>query len=196
MVRAVHSAIAATSNCTVSRSVNETEGHRHANPLIRSMNTIVMLMTAATTTLADGLPKTKTGIDVNGWSGPPRPMSLAEVIKMHAAARRHRCAARPGTAFAARSSSPAWAGAAVGYPGSMSILVRYITQGRAEGDRPPLSPHRLDSLVLANPEHLTDAQCERRHELTTACPELVGLPASSVRCHPATTTRRKGSCAR
>jgi hypothetical protein len=30
-----------------------------------------------------------------------------------------------------------------------------------------MSPRRVTSLVLTHPEHLTDAQRERRHELTT-----------------------------
>jgi transposase len=70
---------------------------------------------------------------------------------------------------------------ALGYPGSMNLLVRYITQGRVEGDRPPMSPRRLARLVLSHPDRLTDGQRERRDELTAACPEmidLVGLVAS------------------
>jgi hypothetical protein len=64
---------------------------------------------------------------------------------------------------------------ALGYAGSMNLLVRYITQGRVEGDRPPMSPRRLTSLMLTHPDHLTDTQRERHHELTTACPEMIGL---------------------
>jgi transposase len=29
--------------------------------------------------------------------------------------------------------------------------------------------------VLTHPDHLTDAQRERHHELTTACPEMIDL---------------------
>jgi transposase len=57
----------------------------------------------------------------------------------------------------------------------MNLLVRYITQGRVEGDRPPMSPRRLAGLVLTRPDHLTDTQRERHHELTTACPEMIDL---------------------
>jgi hypothetical protein len=64
---------------------------------------------------------------------------------------------------------------ALGYAGSMNLLVRYITQGRVEGDRPPMSPRRLTSRVLTHPDHLTDAQRERHHELTTAYPEMIDL---------------------
>ena len=63
----------------------------------------------------------------------------------------------------------------LGYRGSMNLLARYITQGRVEGDRPPMSPRRLTSLVLTHPDHLTDTQHERHHELTSACPEMTAL---------------------
>jgi transposase len=64
---------------------------------------------------------------------------------------------------------------ALGYTGSMNLLVRYITQGRVEGDRPPTSPRRLTSLMLTHPDHLTDAQRGLRDELTTACPDMIDL---------------------
>jgi transposase len=64
---------------------------------------------------------------------------------------------------------------ALGYAGSMNLLVRYVTRGRVEGDRPPISPRRLTSLMLTHPDHLTDTQRERRHELTTACPDMIDL---------------------
>ena len=57
----------------------------------------------------------------------------------------------------------------------MNLLVRYITQGRVEGDRPPKSPRRLARLVLTHPDHLTDNQRERRDELTAACPEMIDI---------------------
>lgn len=63
----------------------------------------------------------------------------------------------------------------LGYPGSMNLLVRYITQGRVEGDRPPTSPRRLTRLLLTHPDHLSDGQRERRDELTAACPEMIDL---------------------
>ncbi|HET9139775.1 MAG TPA: ISL3 family transposase [Actinophytocola sp.] len=64
---------------------------------------------------------------------------------------------------------------AQGYSGSLNLLYRYITQGRVEGDRPPISPRRLARLMLTNPEHLTDTQRSLRDELTTACPEMIDL---------------------
>ena len=57
----------------------------------------------------------------------------------------------------------------------MNLLVRYITLGRVEGDRPPMSPRWLTSLVLAHPDHLSDNKREHRHELTTTCPEMFDL---------------------
>jgi hypothetical protein len=38
-----------------------------------------------------------------------------------------------------------------GYPGSMNLLYRYITQGRVEADRPHLSPRRVTRLLLTWP---------------------------------------------
>ena len=38
-----------------------------------------------------------------------------------------------------------------GYPGSMNLLYRYITQGRVEADRPHLSPRRVTRLLLTRP---------------------------------------------
>jgi hypothetical protein len=38
-----------------------------------------------------------------------------------------------------------------GYPGSMNLLYRYITQGRVEADRPHLSPRRVTRLLLTPP---------------------------------------------
>ena len=39
----------------------------------------------------------------------------------------------------------------LGYPGSSNLLVRYITQGRVEADRPHLSPRRTTRLLLTRP---------------------------------------------
>jgi transposase len=61
----------------------------------------------------------------------------------------------------------------LGYQGSLNLLYRYITQGRAEGDRPPTSPRRFASLLLTRPENLTDSQRELCHQLTAACPEMI-----------------------
>jgi transposase len=67
-----------------------------------------------------------------------------------------------------------------GYPGSHNLLVRYINQGRLDGDQPAISPRRLTRLLLTRPDALTDPQRDRLDELTAACTEMTAL-ASLVR---------------
>lgn len=62
-----------------------------------------------------------------------------------------------------------------GYRGSANLLVRYLNQGRAEGDRPPISPRGLTRLILTRPTNLTEAQQQMRDELTCACPDMIEL---------------------
>jgi DNA-binding NarL/FixJ family response regulator len=62
-----------------------------------------------------------------------------------------------------------------GYPGSMNLLYRYITQGRVEADRPHLSPKRVTRLLLTRPAALTEAQRSLLAKLTAACPEMTSL---------------------
>ena len=57
-----------------------------------------------------------------------------------------------------------------GYPGSMNLLYRYITQGRVEADRPHLSPRRVARLLLTRPDALTGSQQVLLSKLTAACP--------------------------
>lgn len=64
---------------------------------------------------------------------------------------------------------------ALGYHGSVNLLYRYITQGRVEGDRPPISPRGLARLILTRPERLTDKQRQLRNDLVAACPEMIDL---------------------
>src|SRR5207248_8206849 len=64
---------------------------------------------------------------------------------------------------------------ALGYQGSLNLLYRYITQGRVEGDRPPISPRGLARLILTRPDHLTDKQRQLRDDLVAACPEMIDL---------------------
>jgi len=64
---------------------------------------------------------------------------------------------------------------ALGYQGSMNLLYRYITQGRVEGDRPPISPRGLARLILTRPDNLTDKQRQLRDDLVAACPEMIHL---------------------
>jgi transposase len=64
-----------------------------------------------------------------------------------------------------------------GYPGSMNLLYRYITQGRVEADRPHLSPRRVTRLLLTRPDALSDSQQTPLAGLTAACPEMTSLAA-------------------
>ncbi len=64
---------------------------------------------------------------------------------------------------------------ALGYPGSFNLLYRYITQGRVEADRPPISPRRLTRLLLTRPGDLNDEHRRLLDDLTTACPQMIDL---------------------
>ena len=64
-----------------------------------------------------------------------------------------------------------------GYPGSMNLLYRYITQGRVEADRPHLSPKSVTRLLLTRPDALSDSQQTLLAGLTAACPEMTSLTA-------------------
>jgi hypothetical protein len=63
----------------------------------------------------------------------------------------------------------------LGYQGSSNLLVRYISQGRLEGDRPHLSPRRAARILLTRPDRLTAGQHETLAGLTAACPEMTAL---------------------
>ncbi|MGW2540706.1 ISL3 family transposase [Kitasatospora sp. NPDC001574] len=63
----------------------------------------------------------------------------------------------------------------LGYTGSANLLVRYITQGQVEGDKPVTTPQRFARLLLTHPENLRDKDTELLRELTAACPEMAEL---------------------
>jgi len=63
----------------------------------------------------------------------------------------------------------------LGYPGSMNLRYRYISQGRVESDRPHLSARRVTRLLLTRPDALSDAQQALLSKLTAACPEMTSL---------------------
>ncbi|TDC04055.1 ISL3 family transposase, partial [Streptomyces sp. 8K308] len=63
----------------------------------------------------------------------------------------------------------------LGYTGSLNLLYRYITQGRAEGDRPVITPRRFARLMLTRPDNLRDKDAALLRELTAACPEMTEL---------------------
>jgi hypothetical protein len=62
------------------------------------------------------------------------------------------------------------------HQGSLNLLYRYITRGRAEDDRPPTSPRSLARLVLSRPDHLSDRKRWLRHE-------RVAAPSASATFH-------------
>jgi hypothetical protein len=66
------------------------------------------------------------------------------------------------------------------YTGSFNLLYRYITQGRAEGDKPVTTPQRLARLLLTRPDNLRDKDTALLRELTAACPEMTELTRSSA----------------
>src|SRR5215471_14124619 len=63
----------------------------------------------------------------------------------------------------------------LGYQGSSNLLVRYINQGRADGDRPHLSPRRAARILLTRPDRLTAGQHQTLAGLTAARPQMTAL---------------------
>jgi hypothetical protein len=61
------------------------------------------------------------------------------------------------------------------YTASLNLLYRHITQGRAEGNRPLITPRRPAHLLLTHPDKLRDNDTQLLQELTAACPELSEL---------------------
>jgi transposase len=80
----------------------------------------------------------------------------------------------------------------LGYAGSPNLLVRYITQGRVEADRPHLSPRRAARLLLTRPGSLTPGQHQTLSDLAAACPEMTAL-AGLVRSFAALLTPDAGN---
>jgi hypothetical protein len=62
-----------------------------------------------------------------------------------------------------------------GYPGSSSLLVRYINQGRADAGRPHIAPRKATQILLTNPDNLAGEQPETAERLSGACPEMKAL---------------------
>ena len=82
-----------------------------------------------------------------------------------------------------------------GYQGSSNLLVRYINQGRLDGDRPHLSPRRATRLLLTRPGRLTGSQQETVSRVEAACPEMTAL-ASLIRDFAGFLTPEPGNAAR
>jgi transposase len=82
-----------------------------------------------------------------------------------------------------------------GYQGSSNLLVRYINQGRLDGDSPHLSPRQATRLLLTRPEHLTGGQAETIARIEAACHEMTAL-AALVRDFAALLAPEPGNAAR
>jgi hypothetical protein len=63
----------------------------------------------------------------------------------------------------------------LGYTGSANLLVRYLNQGRAEGDRPVTTSRHASRLLLTKPENLRPKDTELLEKITAACPEMTAL---------------------
>lgn len=84
---------------------------------------------------------------------------------------------------------------AQGYTGSHNLLVHYLTQGRAEGNRPVITPRHATRLLLTHPEHLWTKDTALLATLTSACPETAEL-AKFVGTFAQLLTPEKGNDAR
>ncbi|WSI75125.1 ISL3 family transposase [Streptomyces sp. NBC_01335] len=63
----------------------------------------------------------------------------------------------------------------LGFTGSANLLVRYLNQGRAEGDRPVTTTRHLARLLLTRPERLRTKDTDVLGSLTAVCPEMTVL---------------------
>ncbi|WP_455753410.1 ISL3 family transposase [Streptomyces avermitilis] len=63
----------------------------------------------------------------------------------------------------------------LGYTGSANLLVRYLNQGRAEGDRPVTTPRHVGRLLLTDPENLRPKETALLEKVAAACPEMTQL---------------------
>ncbi|HET9895550.1 MAG TPA: hypothetical protein VFQ44_11540 [Streptosporangiaceae bacterium] len=96
--------------------------------------------------------------------------AMADPYRKHLRARRAEDPAVPVTRLLAEIRE-------LGYPSSLNLLRRYISQGRVESDRPHLSPKHVARLLLTRPDNLSDNQKTLPGQLTGACPEMTSLTA-------------------
>lgn len=82
-----------------------------------------------------------------------------------------------------------------GYTGSANLLVRYLNQGRAEGERPVTTSRHASSLLLTKPGNLRPKDTELSEKITAACPEMTSL-ADLVRGFAALLTPAAGNDAK
>ncbi|MEU1827554.1 ISL3 family transposase [Streptomyces abikoensis] len=63
----------------------------------------------------------------------------------------------------------------LGYTGSANLLVRYLNQGRAEGDRPVTTARHASRLMLTDPDNLRPKEATLLEKIAAACPEMTQL---------------------
>ncbi len=63
----------------------------------------------------------------------------------------------------------------LGYTGSANLLVRYLNQGRAEGDRPVTTPRHASRLLFTDPGNLRPKETTLLEKIAAACPEMTAL---------------------
>jgi transposase len=63
----------------------------------------------------------------------------------------------------------------LGYTGGANLRVRFLNQGRAEGDRPVTTPRHASRLLLTNPENLRSKEATLLEKIAAACPEMTAL---------------------
>ncbi len=80
---------------------------------------------------------------------------------------------------------------AQGYPGSATLLVRYLNQGRADPARTPPSPRRLTGWLMSRPADLPDHRRRHLDDLVASCPQLTVL-AARIHAFAALLTERCG----
>jgi transposase len=63
----------------------------------------------------------------------------------------------------------------LGYTGSANLLVRYLNQGRAEGDRPVTTARHASRLLLTTPANLRPKDMTLLEKIAASCPEMTAL---------------------
>lgn len=63
----------------------------------------------------------------------------------------------------------------VGLQRQRKPLVRYLDQGRADGDCPVTTPRHASRLLLTDPENLRAKEATLLEKITAACPEMTAL---------------------
>ena len=63
----------------------------------------------------------------------------------------------------------------LGHSGSANLLVRYLNQGRAAGDRPVTTPRHASRLLLTDPENLRPKETTLLEKIAAACPDMTAL---------------------